>query len=282
MIFDNSRLKHEFTEYLTSKINRLESKLTLNIIHIGDDLASSKYVRIKHKVGASIGVEVSVHKYLSNAHPENVLVDLQMIMQMPNTGIIYQLPVPKDFSEMVGETPIKGDVDLLGFGQWELWRQGFLPPTVGAIDLTLKTMLGYKRTKDTHSFIQQKIDLSGKVVGIIGQGVLVGRPLLRYLVDRNATIVSVNKDTANPVDLIKLADIVICAAGSKNLIHGDWLKPNAVVIDAATSEDHGGLVGDVDKENIPESIYLSPSPGGIGGLTVLYLFYNLLRLNQLN
>ncbi len=286
MIFDNSTLKHDFKEYITSQISKLhlksDVKLTLNIIQIGDDFASSKYVGIKYKVGASIGVEVFIHKYLSDINPENVFVDLQLITAKSNTGIIYQLPVPQSFLQMVHQTPIKGDVDLLGSGQWELWRRGFLPPTIGAIDLTLKAMSGYKRTSDTSSFILHDLDLSGKIVAVIGQGVLVGRPLLQYLVNRNATILSINKDTANPIELVKQADIVICAAGSKNLINDEWLKPSAVVIDAATSEDNGGLVGDVDRESIPDSVLLSPSPGGIGGLTVLYLFYNLLRLNQLN
>ena len=126
--------------------------------------------------------------------------------------------------------------------------------------------------------INQKADFTGKVVAIIGQGILVGSPLVKYLLDRNATIISVNKDTPNAKSLTSQADVIFSGAGVAGLVNYNWIKKDAIVIDAATSGIGGEIFGDVDQEGLDQSIYLCPSPKGVGPITVLYIFLNLLRM----
>lgn len=172
----------------------------------------------------------------------------------------------------------------------------------------------------TKKLLTQKIDLKGKIVAVIGQGKLVGAPLLTYLQRRNATIISLNKDSPNKQKLVKNADIVICASGVPNLIKSNWFKNNVIVIDAATSESNGVLVGDLDyleiaqnklnidnlsqscgqnlvknSQNSPEknkknrnkkskslNLWICPSPGGVGPLTVLCIFWNLVAIKNID
>ena len=281
MIYENTKIKSEFQSFLQSKVEELVNigiQPKLNIIQIGDDLASSKYVSIKQKVGMKLGINVNLMKFQDNYTLSN-LHDVIVESKSSHSGLIFQLPVPLNIRSLVLNTPLVCDVDLLGDESNKLWNKDFLPPTIGAMDLVLKDIILPESSFENK--ISSKLDLNGKTVVVVGQGVLVGTPLLRYLRDRFATIISINKDTKNPKELVKLGDIVISAAGSPHLISTDWLNPNSIVIDASTSEEDGKLVGDVDKYNIPDSVCLSPSPGGIGSITVLYLFYNLLNLNLL-
>ena len=286
MIYSNTNLKLKFKEFLKEKISSLQTKPVLNIIQIGSDLASSKYVEIKQKIGLEIGVEVLILHYQETPDRK----EIQEIIEFSKAnrqGLIFQLPVPIEFLDLVQNTPFQTDVDLLGLGSLKLWEKGYLPPTIGACDLILKEILEIKdeefkawsMVSDFDEFIKSKLDFSDKLVGVVGQGVLVGGPLLVYLKNRQATIISMNKFTKNPQTLSKQTDILLCGAGSPELINKNWLNPHAVIIDAATSEAENKLVGDVDLKNIFETNLLCPSPGGVGSITVLYLFYNLFKLN---
>lgn len=252
----------------------------LDIVEIDGNLASDKYIQIKQKIGQQMGIKVNLNKFDSQVKistVERILEDARL----NNHGLIFQLPVPKDYELLVSQTPLRSDVDLLSLDNYKLWNLGFLPPTIGAIDLVLKEILAGESTEDSFDkFVSHKLDLKGQIVAVIGQGVLVGGPLLTYLKDRGATIISLNKNTPNPTNLCKLANILICAAGSPNLVDTKWFNPNAIIIDASTSEVDGYLSGDIQPENIYPTNLLCPSPGGIGSITVLYLFYNLLKLNK--
>ena len=175
-------------------------------------------------------------------------------------------------------TPTNLDVDLLGDGDNELSTKGLLSPTVQAIDLVLKDILE-ESEMGIGLLLNTKLDLSSKTVAVIGQGILVGAPMIEYLIQRKASIININIDTKNPKKLIKQADIVISAAGQPGLVDKSWVGPQTILIDAATAESDGGLVGDLDLENLYDSNLICPSPGGIGGLTVMALFYNLLKLH---
>ena len=292
-------------------------------------------------------------------------------------GLIFQLPLPFEFVDLL-EIDWNNfiDVDFLA-SNCNLWDQNLLPPTIQAIDLVLKSLIWQKNLEHfepekiiltkysqnrilknemnselknelilTKNLLQQKLDLTGKIVTVIGQGKLVGNPLLTYLQKRNATIISLNKDSTNGQKLVKLADIVICASGVPNLVKSNWFKKNTIVIDAATSESNGVLVGDLDyleiaqnelnsqnveqtekllrqnhlninlnsqeiktetreqqnKSNLVKNfqeknnnseffkkqnkkslnLWICPSPGGIGPLTVLCIFWNLVAIKNTN
>jgi methylenetetrahydrofolate dehydrogenase (NADP+) / methenyltetrahydrofolate cyclohydrolase len=323
-LYSNNPIKAEFKAYLQQEFAKLkstsDSEFVLNIVQIGDNLASSKYVGIKKKIGAELGVVVN-HHHFEDGIPEQDLVDLYNNASDNGQGFIFQLPLPPKYSHLVPLTPLNTDVDLLSKSSFLLWTQGYLPPTIGAIDLIYKEMLFRKENglvvsenvfkinqsvilseaKDPvpvldiaagkngemeavstsipySDLITQKADYAGKIVAVIGQGVLVGSPLVKYLLDRNATIITVNQFTLDSKSLVKQADVIFSGAGVANLVNRDWIKKDAVVIDAATSGLGGEIFGDVNKDDIDESTYLCPSPKGVGPVTVLYIFWNLLRM----
>jgi methylenetetrahydrofolate dehydrogenase (NADP+) / methenyltetrahydrofolate cyclohydrolase len=321
-LYSNNPIKSEFKAYLQQEFAKLKEKankeFVLNIVQIGHNLASSKYVGIKKKIGLELGVVVN-HHHFEDGIGEQKLVDLYNYASDNGQGFIFQLPLPPQYSHLVPLTPLNTDVDLLSSSSFLLWSKGFLPPTIGAIDLIYKEMefrkefgliaeeniFGNKETlTDTlekvdlisqaqksgnynhgvyfrlpfGSLLNQKADYTGKIVAVVGQGILVGSPLVKYLLDRNATIISVNKDTPNSKALTSQADVIFSGAGVVGLINRDWIKKDAIVIDAATSGVGGEIFGDVNKDDIDDSTYLCPSPKGVGPITVLYIFWNLLKM----
>ncbi len=273
MIYSNKLLKDKFKSFLVQEVAKVEARPVLNVIQIGDNFASSKYVARKQLYGQEIGLEVIVHQLPMDQGPKHIQSILDRA-NLGNSGLIFQLPVEAQFETFVRQTPLISDVDLLGEDSYKLLVRGFLTPTIGAIDLVLKDILA----KDLELDFETSLNLRGQVVAVIGQGKLVGEPLLQYLVSRHATVLSLNSSTPNTKDLLSKANIVITAAGKPNFIQADWFKPQTIVIDAATAESNGALVGDVHKENWPDNLTLCPSPGGVGPLTVAYIFYNLLKL----
>jgi methylenetetrahydrofolate dehydrogenase (NADP+) / methenyltetrahydrofolate cyclohydrolase len=296
ILYSNANLKTALLEFLESKISTLRIKPKLNIVQVSDVTSSTKYINNKKKLAQKIGLDVEHHQF-EDTVDEDILLDLIQKSKDNHDGFIFQLPLPSKFNHLVGQTPLECDVDLHSDYNSGLWKAGFLPPTIGAIDLILKEMILRNETGlqngdaniyegfnvyDFGKFINSKLDLRGKVVAVIGQGGLVGYPLLTYLRDRDATIISINKDTKNPQSLTKIADIILSGAGVPNLITRDYLAEteNQIVIDAATMGVNGALVGDVDTDGMYDNNYLCPSPGGVGPITVMLIFWNLIKLNS--
>lgn len=287
MIYSKESLLAKFENFLKYERQEISKDIILNIILIGKNSASQKYIEIKQTFGKKINVDVNLEQFSQELESDlEITKEIQTLLKKSldlKNGLIFQLPVPKQFNYLVKETPIFCDVDLLSKKNSILWHQKFLPPTIGAIDLVLKDII-WKNSLDIQNFKQdfldKKLDLKGKIVTIIGQGSLVGGPLLQYFKDRRATILSLNEFTPNIQNFTKKADILVCAAGSPDLITQDYLNPKSIIIDASTSESHGKLVGDVNKKGIFDTNILCPSPGGIGKITVSYLFWNLLKLQN--
>lgn len=319
-IFSNTNLKLKLKNYLIAEIeqyNNLNEPLTLNIVLIGENLSSIKYVNLKKKIGAEIGIKVIIHKfdgteidihqkiqsllkevnwsnYNSNSNsnsnsntPEILQSNLPSITK-PNTekraafqGIIFQLPLAEEFLKYIDQVPVFSDVDLLSNNWPTLLNNNILWPTVSAIQLCLYEMLTIQNKEFKTNNSEKILNLKGKTVAVIGQGKLVGSPTLNWLAKTEATIISINKDTIEPKKLTKQADILITGVGVPNLVNSSWLKTNSIIIDAGTSDVQGSLIGDVNKNDLPEKCILCPSPGGIGPLTVLCLFQNLLELGKL-
>lgn len=276
MIYSNTEIKSSFRTFLKDRYSKLDQMPSLHVLSIGADAVSQTYINHKQIYGGELGIKV-IHQSYSDSTSENEIESY--IHNIPSgDGLIIQLPVKEKYKKIVANIPYRMDVDLLSYNSTLLLREGFLPPTIGAIDLVLKNIL-WKDNPDFPRYIFDNIDFAGMSVAIIGQGNLVGRPLLQYFTDRNATIISINEFTKCPSELSKHADIVICGAGKPGLVSQSWLKENVIVIDAATSESNGKIIGDVNKGEIHESTMLCPSPGGIGPITVSYLFWNLYMLS---
>jgi methylenetetrahydrofolate dehydrogenase (NADP+) / methenyltetrahydrofolate cyclohydrolase len=263
MIYDNTKIKNLVRQELELKIAKLTSLPSLDIVMIGDNLPGQKYVSIKQKIGKTLGIQVNLHTD-KNQIPK--------ILKTQN-GLIFQLPLPQDCWHFLDQISLISDVDLLGNYRDILWQKQILPPTIRAIDMVLKDMLGLD--------IWKQADFGGLNIAIVGQGKMVGSDLLRLLKDQNATIFSFNKDSQNISQMLGFADVVISAVGVPNLVDTNWLKPNCKVIDAATCEANNVLVGDIQMDNLREDILICTSPKGVGSLTVLNLFWNLVMLQKI-
>jgi methylenetetrahydrofolate dehydrogenase (NADP+)/methenyltetrahydrofolate cyclohydrolase len=125
------------------------------------------------------------------------------------------------------------------------------------------------------------LDLNTMNIVVLGQGALVGRPVSHILLERGLDVKIINTKTENSFDLIKKADIIISAIGQGKFITGEIVKKGVVIIDAGTSEENGAIIGDVELESVSKvASYITPSPGGVGPVTVAMLLKNVLMVAE--
>ncbi|MGL4758595.1 MAG: hypothetical protein ACRCXZ_04615 [Patescibacteria group bacterium] len=252
MIIDTKLTKETSIVELKEKLSRLDKRLQLDIVLSTDDFASTKYVQMKQKLGDELGVTVFVHSKFED-------IDLTK-----SDGIIIQLPCSKDQQKNLKLIPNHLDIDLFS-NREELLPLGILPPTI----------------KGIFQILGNPTDLRGKNVVIIGQGKLIGKPLLDTLLEYEATVTSCNEYTFDIQSITKKASIVVSGTGVGGLVDETWIsqdKPQ-IWIDAGTTEKNGSIVGDIDKGvGDYSNIQLCPSPRGIGPLTVVNIFHNLVDM----
>lgn len=246
--------------------------LGLAVVQVGKDPASNTYVGKKRQMAEQLGIQFFLYNF-----PKNILEgDLKKAVlsigeSAKITGMIVQLPLPSsmDTKKILDCIPPSKDVDVLSsqsFGRFALGSSPILPPTVAAVKDLLK---------------QYKIDVAGKHVVVVGAGRLVGLPLSLWLMREKATITIANSSTFDLEKITKSADILISGTGRAKLIGADMVKKGAVVIDAGTSVESGITKGDVDFVTVAKKAgFITPVPGGVGPLTVVHLFSNLLILPQ--
>ncbi len=174
-------------------------------------------------------------------------------------GIIVQIPIPdpSQTTEILNAVTVDKDVDGLSE------NATFDAPTPLAITWLLA---GYN------------VDLRGKVLTIVGNGRLVGKPLAKLWRESNLEVNVVDKSVPNLAEVTVETDVLVCATGVPALIKADMIKPNAVIVDAGVATDSNGLIGDVaaDVRELPD-ITITPEKGGVGPLTVCALFDNVIR-----
>ena len=228
----------------------------LAIIQVHDDPVINTYVRLKEKYGSDIGVEVVVYRIDQS--------DVRQILETLNEddnvhGIIVQLPLTdKDETETIlNMVALTKDVD--GLAQ----NSPFDPATPIAINWLLA---GYN------------VNLTGKKIVIVGQGMLVGAPLARMMRSSGLDVETVNREVKNLAEVALTADILVTATGNPGLISSDMLKHGAVVIDAGSADQEGTVKGDLAEDvQLREDLKGTPPRGGVGPLTVAALFDNVLR-----
>lgn len=236
----------------------------------------------KRKFAKELGVRFNLTHLPSSISQKNLEQKIQRVgRDRKITGMIVQLPLPKGLNtqQALDRIPKQKDVDVLSsvaFSDFALGILPVLPPTVAAIALLLK---------------ETKKKIEGTQVVVVGAGRLVGLPVALWLVQQGAVLSLVQKGTRNTPEVILKAEIVISGVGKPGLITGDMIKKGAVVIDAGTStSEHvrpprsntarvNKIEGDVDFESVSKKAsYITPVPGGVGPLTVAYLFQNLTKL----
>ena len=273
IIMDGKKLKKEKLDIQKEKLKKLDEKLGLRVIQVGEDPASTKYVGQKEKMATNLGYDFEHIKKEETITEEELLEIIDELNEQENiNGILVQMPLPKHINASKVQnriSPLK-DVDGLtdiNSGLLTHNKDCLVPCTpMGIISL----------------LTEYNIDLEGKTAVVIGRSDLVGKPMSSLLLNNNATVITCHSKTKNLKNYTTQADILIVAAGKPKFITEDMVKDGAVVIDVGIHVIDGNMCGDVDFENVaPKCSYITPVPGGVGQMTVAELGENVYKAYQL-
>lgn len=267
---DGKVISTQIKDELKEKVAQLKAEgteVTLAVIQVGNDPASSVYVGNKKKACEYIGVRSLAYE-LPEETTQQELLDI--IAELNNradvNGILVQLPLPKHFNEeevLLAISPLK-DVD--GFhpenvGNLSIGRKGFVSCTpAGVIELLKRT----------------GIEMEGKECVVLGRSNIVGKPMSMLMLRENATVTVCHSRTKNLKEITKRADILIVAIGKPRFVTADYVKEGATVIDVGIHRGADNkLCGDVDFAEVePIAGAITPVPGGVGPMTIAMLMKN--------
>lgn len=271
-LIDGKQLQSEMKSFLKEKIALIDDKLKLVVIQVGDDYASSVYVKNKEKLCNELGILFEHLKYDSITENDLILKIEELNNDKSVTGILLQLPLPFDINEsrvIDAISPLK-DVDGLtskNIGNLFAGNDGLVSCTALGIMEILKSI---------------DVCFESANVVIVGRSKLVGIPLMGLLLEKNATVSVCHSKTKNLKDITSRADIVIVAVHQKKFLTSDYVKDGAVVIDVGINREKGKIYGDCAfDELIHKCKYITPVPGGVGPLTVIMLVSNIVKANEL-
>lgn len=258
------RLKNEVDEY---KLLYKRSP-NLTVILVGNDPASLSYVKGKEKASLEVGIENTTIILDSNVKEEELIDVINELNNDDNVdGILVQLPLPKHINKNNVINAIKVDKDVDGFTKENVARLWLKQPCM--IPCTPK---GIITLLDSN-----KISLDGKNVVVMGRSDIVGMPVAKLLLDRNATVTIVHSHTKNVKEITNKADILIVAIGRALYVDDSFIKEGCVVIDVGVNRDTKTmkLCGDCDFESInKKASYTTKVPGGVGPMTIASLMEN--------
>lgn len=275
-IISGTDLANEIKLKLKDEVLELKEKYQrapkLVVILVGDDPASQSYVRGKSKACELVGIE-NVTLTPSSEITEIELLDLVHELNNDETvdGILVQLPLPKhiDSDKVINSVSLEKDVD--GFNEInvsKLWQ--------GKSTIYPCTPNGIIRMLESRNY-----DIDGKNAVIVGRSQIVGLPISKLLLDRNATVTICHSHTKNLADITSKADILIAAVGKAKVLTKEYIKNGAFVIDVGVNRlpDTRKLVGDVDLEDCLDKVsYITKVPGGVGPMTISSLMENTVLL----
>lgn len=268
-LIDGKKIASKLHTLLAVRVKRLTHQgITphLGVILVGNHAPSATYVRKKQEAAAELGIACSIHRFAATTTPANLIAASRSIQEDAQlTGLIIQLPLPERLyiPEVLNSIDPAIDVDCLTnqqLGRLVMNTEGLVPPTPGAV-LTILEELA--------------INPAGKNITIVGTGALVGKPLAILLMNAGASVATCNSRTTDIASKCREADILVCGVGKKNIIRGDMIKPGAVVIDTGISFEGKKMYGDVNVEEVLErAAFVTPTPGGVGPITVARLLWN--------
>ncbi len=276
-IIDGRLIAGELESSLALKIGGLKKAgivPLIAVILVGENKASVIYVRNKERAAKRCGILSQKFIYREGLTEKELLNKIEELNNDPLVhGILVQLPLPLHINEKAVMDAISPNKDV----------DGFHPLNVGKIFTENSpfypcTPYGIIKMLDYYD-----ISVKGKNCVIIGQSNIVGKPLAIMLMNRLATVVSLNIFTKDIKCFTKGADILISAAGKANLIDDSYLKDDAVVIDVGISRLDGHICGDVNFEKVIGKVSkITPVPGGVGPVTVSVLMENTVKAAMLS
>ena len=238
----------------------------LDVILVGEDPASVTYVASKERDSQEVGIESRVHRFSADVTQEELAGLVGWLnAETAVSGFFIQLPLPEGLDSMPlisSITPAK-DVD------------GLSPESAGRLAVGLPSLL----PSTPHGVIQllkrNGIELSGREVVVVGRSNLVGKPLAQLLLRENATVTVCHSRTRELSAVTRRADVLIVAAGKREMVGAEYVGEGAVVVDVGIHRKEEGLVGDVRFDEVePRAAWISPVPGGVGPMTRAMLLHN--------
>lgn len=275
IIIDGKLVSQNVREQVKEDVRLYEEKhngrhIKLVVIQVGDNEASSRYVRNKERSCNEVGIISETHK-LHEQTPTDYLIDYIQALNNDTdvNGILVQLPLPdhmKDQTEQILAT-IDPRKDVDGFSDINIGKlaKGKTDGYVSCTPYGIMKLLNF-----------YNIDPAGKHCVIIGRSNIVGKPMAMLLLNANATVTVCHSKTRNLKEITKQADILISAVGKPNFVTADMVKQDAVVIDVGINSVDGKLCGDVCAD-VLDVAYKTPVPGGVGPMTIAMLLHNTVR-----
>jgi methylenetetrahydrofolate dehydrogenase (NADP+)/methenyltetrahydrofolate cyclohydrolase len=277
IILDGKETAKKIRERLTNEVTELRKNGVtpkLAVIMVGDDKASTIYVRNKSKACDEIGIEFTEHLLPENTTQTELLKLIDELNSNKEiNGILLQSPIPKhlDINEAFRRILPDKDVD------------GFNPVNVGKLVLGQNTFVSCTPFGIIKLLEEYNISLEGKNAVIIGRSNIVGKPMSQCLLNKNATVTICHSKTNNLKEFTKKADILVSAIGKPKFVTKDMVKEGAIVIDVGINRNlEGKVCGDVDFENIKNmTSYITPVPGGVGPMTIAMLMNNVVKATKI-
>ena len=273
MIIDGKKEAQLLREEIKKEIDSIKSKNNkvpgLTVILIGNYAPSQIYVKNKEKNAKEVGINSEVVRYSKEVTEQEVLNKIKELNDTDAvSGILVQLPLPPQINKekIINAIDPTKDVD------------GFHPINVGNLSS------GYNATVPCTPLgcllLIKKVEpnLSGKHAVIIGRSNLNGKPMAQLLLKENCTVTIVHSKTKDLKVECQKADILVAAVGVANLVKGDWVKKNSIIIDVGINKVGDKIVGDVEFDTVKEKARaITPVPGGVGPMTIACLLKNTLE-----
>lgn len=271
-IINGKEISNSLKSNLQEEINKIEDKLKLVVIQVGNNEASNVYVSKKEQLCKEMNIDFELLKYKTIKEEELIKKIKDLNNDKKVTSVLVQLPLPKEINEknIIETINYKKDVDGLSsnnIGKLYCGEKSIVPCTA----LGIIKLLEYCN-----------INLEGKNATIIGRTKLVGIPLMKLLLDKNCTVNICHSKTKDLIKYTKQADILVVAAGKKELINRNMIKKDVVIIDVGITREDKKLYGDVNYNScIKKCSLITPIPGGVGPMTVIMLINNVIECYKL-
>jgi methylenetetrahydrofolate dehydrogenase (NADP+)/methenyltetrahydrofolate cyclohydrolase len=266
-LMEGAPLAARIREEVAAEVRELGG-LGLVTLQIGEDPASTIYLRLKHQAAAEAGISSDDRKLPEQVSEDELLVLIDELNAADDVdGILVQLPLPAHLDEervIRAIEPVK-DVDgLHPFNAGELYLGR--PRLVPATPLGIMALLA-----------EHRIPLEGTEAVVVGRSDIVGKPIAHLLLQSNATVSICHSRTRDLPRYTLEADVLVVAVGSAEVVTPDMVKQGSAVVDVGINRTEGGLVGDVAPDAADVAAFITPVPGGVGPMTIAMLLRNTVK-----
>jgi methylenetetrahydrofolate dehydrogenase (NADP+) / methenyltetrahydrofolate cyclohydrolase len=272
-ILDGKAAAAEVRAEVAAEVAELEERgvpVRLDVILVGEDPASVTYVSSKQRDSAEVGIDSRVHRFPAEVSQKELAALVEHLNGDPAvSGFFVQLPLPHglDATSLISRIAPAKDVD------------GLSPESAGRLALGLPSLLPCTPHGIIRLLKHHGVELAGREAVVIGRSNLVGKPLSQLLLRENATVTVCHSRTRDLPEVARRADVLVVAAGQKEMVGAEHVKEGAAVVDVGIHRSEvGGLVGDVRFDEVePKVAWISPVPGGVGPMTRAMLLHNALQ-----